>query len=211
MPVLSQSIPENPEMATLIRRVRAPHLRKLSEVLAISESLLYRRNNFSGTFDEIILDALLKRFDAQVAFSPGFRWGISILPGQQITLEDVYAHTGLTYPNTWLREMTGAEMHAILEDVADNLFHKDPYYRQGGDMVRVGGLTYAIDSQKDRGRRISDIRVGGQPMDPGKTFKAAGWASVREADGPPAYDVVSDYLRSMKRVKIDPRPRVKIL
>lgn len=211
IPILSRYLPEDPEMARLIREVRAPHEAKLTEPLAVSETLLYRRGNFNGSFDEIILDMLLKRADAEVAFSPGFRWGITIVPGQAITLDDVYSHTALTYPNTWVRELSGAEIHFIMEDVADNLFHKDPYYRQGGDMVRMGGLTYAIDIRKEVGERITDIRVGGRPLNPARRYKATGWASIGEANGPPAFDVVAEYLRSVKRVKLDPRPRVKIL
>jgi sulfur-oxidizing protein SoxB len=211
IPVLSRSIPEEPQMAELIRTVRAPHDARLKERLAVSESLLYRRGTFNGTFDELILDALLARADAQVAFSPGFRWGITIVPGQGITLEDVYSHTALTYPNTWVRELTGAEIHHIMEDVADNLFHPDPYYRQGGDMVRLGGLTYTIDPDKPMGRRILDIRIGGRPLDPARRYKATGWASMGEADGPPAFDVVAAHLRSLKRVRIDPRSRVRVI
>jgi len=211
IPVVSKHIPEDPEMAALIRKVRGPHEARLSEALAVSDTLLYRRGNFNGSFDEIILDALLKKADAQVAFSPGFRWGVTIVPGQSISLEDVYSHTSLTYPNTWVREMTGEEIKTIMEDVADNLFNRDPYYRQGGDMVRVGGLTYAIDIQKSQGKRISDIRIGGKPLVSAKRYKGTGWAAVRDVDGPPAFDVVADYLRSVKRVKLDPRPRVKVL
>jgi len=159
----------------------------------------------------VILDALLKRADAQVAFSPGFRWGLSMVPGQAITLEDVYAHTALTYANTWVRELTGREIVGLMEDVADNLFHPDPYYRQGGDMVRVGGLTYAIDPAAPIGRRIRDVRVGGRALQPARRYKATGWASLGEADGPPAWDVVADYLRSVKRVRLSPRPRVRVI
>jgi len=211
IPVVSRYIPEDPEMAVLIRKIRGPYEAKLGETLAVSETLLYRRGNFNGSFDEIILDALLKRADAEVAFSPGFRWGVTILPGQTITLEDVFSHTSVTYPNTWAREMTGEEIKTLMEDVADNLFNRDPYYHQGGDMVRVGGVTYAIDIQKDMGKRISDIRVTGRPLGPAKRYKATGWAAVRDVDGPPAFDVVADHLRSIKRVKLDPRPRVKVL
>ena len=212
MPVLSKYVPEDPDMARLVREIRAPHAARLSERLAVSESLLYRRGNFNGSFDEILLDALLKRFDAQVAFSPGFRWGVTIVPGQTITLEDVYAHTGLTYPNTLVRELTGAEIHRIMEDVSDNLFHPDPYYRQGGDMLRVGGLTYAIDPKQPMGKRISDVRVGGKPLSAERRYKAASWASPGpEAPGPPAFDVVAEHLRSLKRVKLAPRPRVKVV
>ncbi len=212
VPVLSKHIPEDAGMARLIREIRAPYEARLAEPLAVSETLLYRRGNFNGSFDEILLDALLKRLDAQVAFSPGFRWGVTIVPGQTITLEDVYSHTGLTYPNTLVRELTGAEIRQIMEDVADNLFHPDPYYRQGGDMVRVGGLTYAIDPRKPMGQRISDIRLKGVPLSGDRRYKTASWAAVGpEAPGPPAYDVVAQHLRELKRVKLDPRPRVKVL
>jgi len=212
IPVLARHVPEDAEMAQLLRELGSPWEAKLGERLAVSESLLYRRGNFNGTFDELILDALLKRFDAQVAFSPGFRWGVTILPGQEITLADVYAHTALTYANTWVRELTGREIHATMEDVADNLFHPDPYYRQGGDMVRLGGLTYAIDPALALGRRISDIRVGARPLEPARRYKTAGWASVAtEADGPPAWDVVADHLRRLGRIRLDPRPRVRVV
>jgi sulfur-oxidizing protein SoxB len=211
MPVLPQALPEDPEMARLIAEIRAPHEATLREPLAVSETLLYRRGNFNGTFDELILDALLKRADAEVAFSPGFRWGVTIVPGQTITLEDVYAHTALTYGATWVRDLTGREIHEVMEDVADNLFHADPYYRQGGDMVRVGGLTYAIDRARPMGRRIQDVRVGGRPLEPARRYRTTGWASVGEATGPPAWDVVADHLRAQKRVRLDPRPRVRVL
>jgi len=211
LPVLSRYVPEDPEMSALVRSLRAPHAARLDEVLAVSDSLLYRRGNFNGSFDEVLLDALLKRADAQVAFSPGFRWGLTVLPGQGLTLGDVYAHTALTYANTWTREMTGAEIRNVMEDVADNLFHPDPYYRQGGDMVRLGGLTYAVDPERPHGRRISDIRVGGRALDPARRYKATGWASLGEAAGPPAWEVVAAHLRHIKRVKIDVRPRVKVL
>jgi S-sulfosulfanyl-L-cysteine sulfohydrolase len=211
VPVLSQALPEDPAMAALIRWIRAPHEARLGETLAVSESLLYRRGNFNGPFDEVILDALLARADAQVAFSPGFRWGRAVLPGQPITLEDVYSHTALTYANTWTRELTGAEIHRIMEDVADNLFHRDPYYRQGGDMVRVGGITYAIAPERAMGRRITDARVAGRPLDPQRRYKATGWASLGEADGPRAWDVVADHLRRLKRVRMEPRVRVRVL
>ena len=211
IPVLSNHVPEDPDMAALIRRIRAPYEARLRERLAVSESLLYRRGNFNGSFDEILLDALLKRLDTEVAFSPGFRWGVTVVPGQEIALEDVYSHTGLTYPNTLVRELSGAEIHQIMEDVADNLFHPDPYYRQGGDMLRVGGITYTIDPRQRLGRRISEVTVSGKPIEPARRYKTASWASVGvEAPGPPAFEVVAAHLRELKRVKLDPRPRVKV-
>jgi S-sulfosulfanyl-L-cysteine sulfohydrolase len=211
IPVLSGFLSEDPEMAALIKNIRTPYESKLVEKLAVSESLLYRRGHFNGPFDEIILDALMQHYDAQIAFSPGFRFGITLLPGQEITLEDVYNHTSLTYPNTWVREMTGQEVKMVMEDVADNLFHRDPYYRQGGDMVRVGGLTYTIAPDKKQGERITDIRVSGKPLETNKQYKVAGWASIREVDGPPAFDVVADYLRRVKKVKVDTRSRVRVV
>ena len=211
IPVLANTLPEDAEMARLIEEIRRPLEAMLGERLAVSDSLLYRRGNFNGTFDELILDALLRRADAQIGFSPGFRWGTTILPGQEITLEDVYAHTAVTYPNTWVREMTGSEVHQVMEDVADNLFNPDPYYRQGGDMVRLGGLTYAIDPARRVGRRIFDVRVAGRPLEPGRHYKATGWASLTQADGPPAWDVVAEYLRSVRRVRLTPRARVRVV
>jgi S-sulfosulfanyl-L-cysteine sulfohydrolase len=211
LPVLSSALPADPDMARLIGEIRAPHEARLSERLAVSESVLYRRGAFNGTFDELILDALLRRADAEVAFSPGFRWGLTVVPGQAITLDDVYAHTGLTYANTWTRELTGREILHLMEDVADNFLHPDPYYRQGGDMVRVGGLTYAIHPAQPIGRRIRDVRVGGRALDASRRYRATGWAALGEADGPPAWDVVADHLRAVKRVRLEPRPRVRVL
>ncbi len=210
IPVLSNYIPADAEMAALIKNIRAPYQAKLDEKLAVSEGLLYRRGNFNGSFDEVILEALLKHHGAQVAFSPGFRWGNTVLPGQTITLEDVYTHTALTYPNTWSRDMTGSEIKDNMEGVADNLFHRDPYLRQGGDMVRMGGVSYSIDPNRGMGQRITDLRIGGQLADPNKRYKATGWASMMEVDGSPVFDVVANYLRSVKRVKLDSGSRVKV-
>ena len=211
IPVLSQHIAEDADMAKLIKTIRAPYESKLKEVLAVSDSVLYRRGNFNGTFDEVILDALMKHYDAEVAFSPGFRWGVSLLPGQEITYEDAFTHTALTYPNTWTRGVTGEEIKTVMEDVADNLFNVDPYYRQGGDMVRVGGVNYTIDPKKKIGERITDMTIGGKPVDMKKTYKATGWASMNDVDGPPVYDVVAKHLRAVKRVKIERSSRVKVV
>ncbi|MBM3566940.1 MAG: thiosulfohydrolase SoxB, partial [Alphaproteobacteria bacterium] len=211
IPVLSQHVPADADMDALIKKIRAPYEAKLKEVLAVSESVLYRRGNFNGAFDEVILDALMKHYDAEVAFSPGFRWGVSLVPGQQITYEDAFTHTALSYPNTYKDEFTGERIKGIMEDVADNLFHEDPYYRQGGDMVRVGGVSYTIDPRKKIGERITDIMVRGKPMDMNKKYRVSGWATTAaDVSGPPAYDVVANYLRGVKRVKVDGASRVKV-
>ena len=210
LPVLSQQIAPEPRMQALITRLRAPYEARLGEKLAVTETLLYRRGNFNGSFDEVLLQAMMQHHGAQVAFSPGFRWGLSVLPGEPITLEDVYSQTALSYPNTWAREMTGAEIKTIMEDVADNLFNPDPYYRQGGDMVRVGGVTYTMDPAARVGSRISDLRIGGRLVDADRRYKATGWASMMDVDGPPVFDVVADHLRRVKQVKVDMRPRVKL-
>jgi sulfur-oxidizing protein SoxB len=205
LPVFANLLPADPAMDRLIRAARAPFQARLAEPLAVSEALLYRRGNFNGPFDQVILDALLEVKGAQIAFSPGFRWGGSLLPGDTITLEHVLSQTAITYPQTTLTEMTGATLKAILEDVADNLFNPDPYYQQGGDMVRVGGLTYACEPRATVGARISDLRLGGVPIDAARAYKVAGWAAVseeaRSAGGEPIWDVLAKYLRSKRVVK----------
>ena len=205
LPVFANLIEPDKEMAAYIDKVRAPHLAKLNEELAVTDELLYRRGNFNGTFDQLICDALLEVQDAQIAFSPGFRWGVSVLPGEPITFDHVMTQTAITYPNVTRNELSGEMLKTILEDVADNLFNEDPYYQQGGDMVRVGGLKYAIDPTKTIGNRITDMSLGGKPIDPKKNYVVAGWASVQEVPagdtGVPVWDVVSDYLRSKKVIK----------
>jgi sulfur-oxidizing protein SoxB len=205
IPVLSNHLQADPAMAQLVRDIRAPWASRLDEKLAVSESLLYRRGNFNGTFDEIVLDALLKRADAEVALSPGFRWGTTLLPGQTITLEHLMDQTAITYPYTTLTPMTGETIKSVLEDVCDNLFNPDPYYQQGGDMVRVGGLQYTCDPTAKIGSRITDMRLAGKPIEAGKTYKVAGWAPVSEeakrAGGEPNWDLMARYLRSVKVVK----------
>jgi sulfur-oxidizing protein SoxB len=205
LPVFADMLPADPDMAALIRRVRAPYEAKLAETLAVTEGLLYRRGNFNGTFDQLILDALMTVMGAEIAFSPGFRWGTTLLPGQAITFEHVMDQTAITYPYTTVTEMSGETIKAVLEDVGDNLFNPDPYYQQGGDMVRVGGLTYACEPGAKGGARISDMRLGGRPIDPGRKYKVAGWAPVseeaRNAGGEPIWDVVARYLRDRKVVK----------
>jgi sulfur-oxidizing protein SoxB len=201
LPVFSNLLPADPEMSKHIASVRAPHAAKLEERLAVTEGLLYRRGNFNGTWDQLILDAMLAVKGAEVAFSPGFRWGTTLLPGDAITLDHVMDQTAITYPYATLTEPTGAEIKAILEDVADNLFNPDPYLQQGGDMVRVGGMTYACDPTAKIGHRISDMRLGGRPMQAGARYKLAGWAPVAEnASGEPIWDVVARYLKDRKTI-----------
>ena len=199
LPVFADLLPADPAMDALIRTARAPHEAKLGEKLAVTAGLLYRRGNFNGTFDQLILDAMLEVKGAQIAFSPGFRWGGSVLPGETITMERVLDQTAITYPECTLTDLTGETIKAILEDVCDNLFNPDPYLQQGGDMVRVGGLTYACAPTASRGNRISDLRVGEKPLDAGRTYRVAGWASVQEnPQGEPIWEVVATYLRDRK-------------
>jgi sulfur-oxidizing protein SoxB len=201
LPVFSNLLPADKAMAAYIDKVRAPHKAKLEEKLAVSEGLLYRRGNFNGSWDQLILDAMLEVKGAQIAFSPGFRWGTSILPGQAITFEHVMDQTAITYPYSTLTDMSGATIKDILEDVCDNLFNADPYKQQGGDMVRVGGLSYACDPHAAMGQRIQDMRLDGKPIEANKTYKVAGWAPVAEgASGEPIWDVVSKWLRDKKVV-----------
>jgi len=199
LPVFANLLPADTEMEAYIKKVRAPYEGKLGEQLAVTEGLLYRRGNFNGTFDQLICDALMAVKGAEIAFSPGFRWGTSLLPGQPILMEHVLDQTALTYPATTLTDMPGEMIKTVLEDVADNLFNADPYMQQGGDMVRVGGLQYTIDPNESIGKRISDMRLAGKPIDPRKTYKVAGWASVQEnVQGEPIWDVVAKYLRDQK-------------
>jgi sulfur-oxidizing protein SoxB len=201
LPVFSNLLPADSEMDAFIKRVRAPYEAKLGEKLAVTEALLYRRGSFNGTFDQLICDALMAVKGADIAFSPGFRWGTSLLPGQPILMEHVMDQTAVTYPFTTLTEMNGETIKTILEDVADNLFNPDPYLQQGGDMVRVGGLTYACAPQARIGARISDLRLAGKPLEAAKRYKVAGWAPVAEgAQGEPVWDLVTRYLREKKTI-----------
>ncbi len=204
LPVFSNLLPADASMQALIDRVRAPFAERLAAPLAVTEGLLYRRGNFNGTFDQLILDGLMTMKDAPIAFSPGFRWGTSLLPGETIRMEHLMDQTAITYPYTTLTEMSGRAIKEVLEDVCDNLFNPDPYYQQGGDMVRVGGLQYACRPQARAGQRISDLRLGGKPLDAGKTYKVAGWGAVseeaRDRGGEPVWDLMARYLRERKSV-----------
>ena len=213
LPVFSNFLPADAEMAAYVDSVRAPFVDQLTRVVATTEVTLYRRGNFGGTFDQVILDALLSVRGADIAFSPGFRWGTSLLPGDSITYEHVMDQTAITYAKSTLNEMTGEMIHQLLEGIADNLFNSDPYYQMGGDMVRVGGLTYTIDPAAKIGRRISQLKLAGKPLDAAKTYRVAGWASVNPQPDelPDIWDVVSEYLvdtRVVRDVALN-LPRVK--
>ncbi|MFN3545246.1 MAG: thiosulfohydrolase SoxB [Thiobacillus sp.] len=202
LPVFSNLLPADPGMEAFIKKVRAPYEEKLAKPLAVTEELLYRRGNFNGTWDQLICDALMEVRGADAAFSPGVRWGTSILPGETITYERMMDQMALTYPATTLNEFTGAQIKEIMEDVADNIFNFDPYYQQGGDMVRVGGIQYTINPNAKIGNRISHMTLKGKPMDPNKKYKVAGWASVQpNVTGTPIWDVVEQYLTSKKVIK----------
>ncbi len=214
IPVFSDVIAPDPEIAALVEKIRAPHQAVLSRVLGRSESLLYRRGNFNGTFDDLICNALMEEREAEIALSPGFRWGASLLPGQDITVEDVFNQTAITYPAAYRTDFTGTFLKEVLEDVADNLFNPDPYYQQGGDMVRVGGLAYTIDINRSIGKRVSDMTLlrTGEPIEAAKTYVVSGWASVNEAtQGPPVYDLVSRHIERHKTVRIEPNQNIRIL
>jgi sulfur-oxidizing protein SoxB len=202
MPVFSNLLAADKEMEALITKVRAPYEAKLGEKLAVSEGALYRRGNFNGSWDQLICDALMEVKGADMAFSPGVRWGTSLLPGDTITYERMMDQMALTYPATTLNEFTGAEIKTILEDVADNIFNPDPYFQQGGDMVRVGGLQYTCAPTAPMGQRINSMMLKGKPIEADKKYKIAGWASVQEGvRGEPIWDVVSGYLRNKKVIK----------
>ena len=199
LPVFSELLKPDPAMAALIDKVRSPYVAAYGEKLATADRLLYRRGNFSGTMDLLICDALRSELDAEIALSPGFRWGATALAGQPLTVEDILSETAITYPATYMQKMTGAQIRDVLEDVCDNLFNADPYYQQGGDMVRVGGLTYACAPMEGAGRRISEIKLdNGKALEAGKSYKVAGWASVNEQNGEPVWDVVAKHLRAGK-------------
>ena len=201
LPVFANLLPADPEMAAFIDNMRAPFLEKLNEKLAVTEGMLYRRGNFNGSWDQLIVDALIAEKDAELAFSPGFRWGTSLLPGDTITMEHLLDQTAITYPWTTLTEMSGEMIKTVLEDEADNLFNPDPYYQQGGDMVRVGGLQYSCDPTAAMGKRIDNMMLKGKRIEPGKTYRVAGWAPVSEEakdSGPAVWDVVANYLRNQK-------------
>jgi sulfur-oxidizing protein SoxB len=214
IPLFADAIAPDPEMTEKIRGVRAPHEKMLTQKIGRTETLLYRRGNFNGTLDDLICEAMLAERDAEIALSPGFRWGNSLLPGQDITREDIYNATAITYPACYRVTMRGARVKEVLEDVADNLFNPDPYYQQGGDMVRAGGISYAIDVDKPMGSRISALtqRASGRPLEPDKDYIVAGWASVNEGtEGPPIWDVVMKHIEQKGVVAPVEPDRVRVI
>lgn len=214
IPVLSDAIAPDPETAALVKEIRAPHEAMLATELARTDHLLYRRGNFGGTLDDLICAALIEEREAELSFSPGFRWGASLLPGQAITWDDVYNATAMAYPNVYRIEMRGDAIKAVLEDVADNLFNADPYYQQGGDMVRTGGLGYTINVDEKMGRRIGSMTVlkTGERLEPARDYIVAGWASVQEGtQGPPVWDLVARYLQRRQVIGPTPLAPVKVV
>ncbi len=214
IPVFADAIRPDAEMAAHIAKVRAPYEKDLTRVLGRTDTLLYRRGNFDGTLDNVICDAILTERDAEIALSPGIRWGTSILPGAPITFEDITNGTAMTYPACYRMTMKGDRLKEVLEDVADNIFHPDPYYQQGGDMVRTGGLGYTIDVTKKAGSRISDLRLlkSGATIDSGKDYVVAGWASINQAtEGPPIWDVVAKHIEARRTVSTKALDSIKVV
>ena len=209
LPIFSDLIPENKDMKKYIDDVRLPYLKELTRPIATTEQTLFRRGNFNGSWDQIICDALLEVKEAQISLSPGFRWGTSVMPGQTITFDDLMTQTAMTYPETYARNISGKDIKDILEDVADNLFNEDPFYQQGGDMVRTGGISYKINPTAKMGERISDIVLTktNEKLDASKSYKVAGWSTVgAKSDGEPVWETVETYLKNIKhitKVKID--------
>lgn len=204
LPVFANLLEADAAMDELITQTRAPFVRRLAEPLAVTEGLLYRRDNFNGSFDQLILDALLEELDAEIAFSPGFRWGTTLLPGEVITFEDLMNQTAISYPQCYRTELSGAAIKDRLEDICDNLFNPDPYRQEGGDMVRVAGLHYTCDPKARLGRRIQDLRLGDKPLDAARTYRVAGWAPVdgaaTEKPGEPIWELVARHLRALGTV-----------
>jgi sulfur-oxidizing protein SoxB len=214
IPLFSDAIKPDAEMAAAIAKARAPFADELARVVGRTDSLLYRRGNFNGTFDDLICAAVMEGRDAEIALSPGFRWGTSVLPGAAITVEDIHNATAITYPQVYRMSMTGERLKEILEDVADNLFNPDPYYQQGGDMVRCGGLGYTIDLRQPMGSRIGAMThlKSGKPIDPAKEYTVAGWASVNQGtEGPPVWELVEKYVAGRKTVRIPDNRAVKVV
>ena len=214
IPVFSDVIESDPTMLEKINEVRQPHLNELQRVIGKTEGLLYRRGNFNGTWDDLICQGMIEERDAELSFSPGFRWGTTNLPGQDITLEDLYTQTAMSYPSVYRLEFSGARIKEILEDVCDNLFNPDPFFQQGGDMVRVGGMGYNCSPKENMGSRISDMTLlsTGELIDPNRNYVVAGWASVNEGvEGPAIYDLMEKYITAKGTISIPKNDAVKVI
>ena len=214
IPVFADAIEPDPEMKAYIDGVRAPHESELNRVLGKTDQLLYRRGNFNGTWDDLICQGIREERDVEIALSPGFRWGTTLLPGQDITMDDLYTQTSMSYPNVYRVEMTGQQLHEILEDVCDNLFHLDPFYQQGGDMVRVGGMSYTCAPKESMGKRITNMTITdtGAPVEADKKYTVGGWASVNEGtEGPAIYDLMENYISRKKVINLPENQTVKVV
>jgi len=214
IPVFSDVIEPDPEMRQAIDAVRAPHEDELNRVIGKTDGLLYRRGNFNGTWDDLICEGLMAERDAELSLSPGFRWGSTLLPGDEITIDDLYNQTAMSYPSVYRLEFSGTQIKEILEDVCDNLFNPDPFFQQGGDMVRVGGMGYTCAPKETMGSRISDMTLlsTGEPIDPNRNYVVAGWASVNEGvEGPAVYDLMESYISKQDTISIEKNEAVKVI
>ncbi len=201
LPVFSNELKADPDMSALVARLRAPHAKTLDEKISTAGRLLYRRGNFSGTMDQLICSALRQQLDAEIALSPGFRWGATVLSGEPISMQDILSETAITYPEAYVQSMTGEQLKEVMEDVCDNLFNLDPYHQQGGDMVRLGGMSFGCAPNETIGRRISDLKLAnGKQIEAARSYRVAGWASVNEQKGAPVWETVTDYLRGSKHL-----------
>ena len=211
LPIFSNQLAADPTMTALIERLRAPHAKAFNDNVAVADRLFYRRGNFNGTMDQLICNALRQQLDAQIALSPGFRWGATVLPGQPISMQDVLSETAITYPEVYVQTMTGQQLKTIMEDVCDNLFNLDPYYQQGGDMVRLGGMSYACSPNEAIGKRISDLKLpSGEAIEATKSYRIAGWASVNEQKGAPVWETVVKYLREPRQLPVSKGSGVEV-
>ena len=214
IPIFSDIIKPDPEMSALINNIRAPYENECNRIIGQSETLLYRRGNFGGSWDKVICDAIMQERDTEISLSPGFRWGTTILPGQNITIDDLYSQTSMNYPEVYKTEMSGEEIKNLLEDVCDNIFNPDPFFQQGGDMVRVGGLSYTCSPKNSIGNRISDLVLisSGDKIDPSKKYVVGGWGSINpEVKGPPIYKLMEKYISNKKLIKPKLNNNVKVL
>ena len=213
IPILSSQIIPNKNMERYISKISAPYKAELSQTVGYASETLYRRSNFNGTFDDLLCDSMNNVLDTQLSLSPGFRWGATLLPNQSITMEDVYNHTAITYPNTYVREMTGETIKNILEDVADNIFNIDPYLQQGGDMVRTRGIKYSIDPKKTINNRISNLRLNNDlPIKSNKMYKVSGWASVNNIEeGRPIWEIATEYLKTIGQYKVENTKNINVI